>query len=193
LASSPLSHPVRHNWVSGRWYPEPKTVLAEPPPWQAGPNCNGKGQMTHHYTPSKHVKSMISGETWEAVMRIVGEVDPRVVFFSASAEQVVVVVVTEMENKSWREAHLRRHYRLTPREAEVAALLGDRLSNKEIAGTLGVTVHTAMRHTERVIGKLNVSGRQEVRSLLRELVETTNAQRRTLCNLHEESQQERGQ
>lgn len=51
---------------------------------------------------------------------------------------------------------------LTPREAEVARALERRLSNAEIARALGISPHTALRHTERVLSKLGVSSRREV-------------------------------
>jgi DNA-binding NarL/FixJ family response regulator len=59
-----------------------------------------------------------------------------------------------------------RSYGLTDREMQVARLLLDRLSNKEIAQLLNVTVYTAGRHTERVMRKLGVASRRDVRSRL---------------------------
>jgi DNA-binding CsgD family transcriptional regulator len=44
----------------------------------------------------------------------------------------------------------------------VALLLAERRSNTEIAGALGISPHTAKRHTERVLGKLGVSTRRAV-------------------------------
>lgn len=57
-----------------------------------------------------------------------------------------------------------QQFRLTPREAEVALLLADRCSNKEIANKLGVTAYTAERHTERVLAKLGVNSRRLVKT-----------------------------
>jgi DNA-binding CsgD family transcriptional regulator len=57
---------------------------------------------------------------------------------------------------------LRRRFRLTDREAEVALLLAQRHTSKEIACVLGVSWHTARRHTERVLGKLGVNSRRQV-------------------------------
>jgi DNA-binding CsgD family transcriptional regulator/PAS domain-containing protein len=51
---------------------------------------------------------------------------------------------------------------LTPREVEVARALGQRLTNDELARALGISRHTARRHTERVLEKLGVHSRNEV-------------------------------
>jgi DNA-binding CsgD family transcriptional regulator len=57
-------------------------------------------------------------------------------------------------------------YGLTNREIQVARLLADRRSNREIADMLDITVYTAGRHTERVLRKLGVASRRDVRSKL---------------------------
>jgi DNA-binding NarL/FixJ family response regulator len=48
---------------------------------------------------------------------------------------------------------------LTPREAEVLRLVAQGLSNREIAGALTVTEHTAKTHVAHVLGKLGVRDR----------------------------------
>ena len=55
---------------------------------------------------------------------------------------------------------------LTAREAEVAVLLARRLRNDEVARTLGVSAHTARRHTERVFQKLGVRSRGDVAAVV---------------------------
>ena len=64
------------------------------------------------------------------------------------------------------ESELRTHYRMTPREAQVAVLLAFRCSNKEVAGRLGIAMHTARHHTAQVLAKLGLSSRREVRDRL---------------------------
>jgi DNA-binding CsgD family transcriptional regulator/PAS domain-containing protein len=59
-------------------------------------------------------------------------------------------------------AALAPRFGLTPREAEVAAALARRLTNAELARALGISPHTAERHTERVLGKLGVRSRHDV-------------------------------
>jgi DNA-binding CsgD family transcriptional regulator/PAS domain-containing protein len=58
---------------------------------------------------------------------------------------------------------LREQFGLTARETQVATLLADRLTNREIADALRISEHTAERHTERVLHKLGVTSRTKVR------------------------------
>ena len=55
---------------------------------------------------------------------------------------------------------------LSKRELEVAHLLASGLRNREVAESLGVSEHTARRHTERVLRKLGVTSRSAVAALL---------------------------
>ncbi len=59
-------------------------------------------------------------------------------------------------------ARLRERFGLTPREAEVTLLLAQGARNRTIAERLGVGEHTARRHTEHVLTKLDVSSRAAV-------------------------------
>ena len=61
---------------------------------------------------------------------------------------------------------LARCLRLTRREAEVAALLAGGGSNADIAVTLGISPHTARRHTESVMLKLRARTRAQVGPIL---------------------------
>lgn len=54
------------------------------------------------------------------------------------------------------------HLGLTPRQAEVALLLAEGLTDKDIAEQLQISPHTARRHTEHVLSKLNLSSRAGV-------------------------------
>lgn len=82
----------------------------------------------------------------------------------------VYVVVVERDAEPLPGAgELQRRYGVTRREAEVALLVARRQSVAEMAATLGVTSHTVRRHVERVLGKLRVGRRQDVRPLLLEL------------------------
>ena len=55
-----------------------------------------------------------------------------------------------------------RRKSLTAREMEVVHLLARGLSNTEVARRLGISSHTARRHTERVLFKLGVHSRAQV-------------------------------
>jgi DNA-binding CsgD family transcriptional regulator len=62
-------------------------------------------------------------------------------------------------------------FNLTRQEGRVATLLADGSSNATIAKNLGISEHTARRHTERVLAKLGVHSRTAVRGTLeRQLV-----------------------
>jgi DNA-binding CsgD family transcriptional regulator len=64
------------------------------------------------------------------------------------------------------EHALVRRFHLTPQEARVAILLADQRSNRDIAASLGVSVHTARHHTERVLAKLEIHSRHDVRKAI---------------------------
>jgi two-component system, NarL family, nitrate/nitrite response regulator NarL len=57
---------------------------------------------------------------------------------------------------------------LTVREREIANLLADGLSNKEIAGRLHIELPTVKNHVHRILGKLNVHRRGEAAARLLE-------------------------
>lgn len=50
---------------------------------------------------------------------------------------------------------------LTPREAEILSLVGQGMSNKEIARALGISVHTVKFHLEALFSKLEATSRAE--------------------------------
>ena len=56
---------------------------------------------------------------------------------------------------------------LTQREREIVVLLERGLSNKAIAGSLGIELATAKNHVHRILEKLNVHRRSEAAALLR--------------------------
>jgi DNA-binding NarL/FixJ family response regulator len=53
------------------------------------------------------------------------------------------------------------HEPLTPRELQVFELLGKGLSNRDIAGVLGISVHTAKYHVAQILAKVGASTRAE--------------------------------
>lgn len=82
--------------------------------------------------------------------------------FSASAALesrplvVVAVDVPPRPRQGPTSDEVAERFGLTPRQAEVALLLGQRYSNKEIAAALSVSVHTARHHVEAVLDRLGV-------------------------------------
>ncbi|MEP6491866.1 MAG: response regulator transcription factor [bacterium] len=58
---------------------------------------------------------------------------------------------------------------LTPREREIASLLNDGLSNKEIAQRLRICVATVKNHVHRILAKLHVQRRGQAASRMRHL------------------------
>ncbi len=51
---------------------------------------------------------------------------------------------------------------LTPREEQVVALVADGLSNREVAGELGLSEHTVKKYLLRIFDKLGISTRVEL-------------------------------
>ncbi|MFF0271052.1 ATP-binding protein [Kribbella sp. NPDC004536] len=75
-------------------------------------------------------------------------------------EQTVALALGEEVRD--RRARARPVGRLTPREHEVAVLIGDGLSNREIAARLTVSRRTAETHVEHILGKLGFSSRSQI-------------------------------
>lgn len=57
---------------------------------------------------------------------------------------------------------------LTPREGEIASMLEQGLSNKQIARTLGIRVPTVKNHVHAILGKLQIPRRGRVGEALRQ-------------------------
>lgn len=85
----------------------------------------------------------------------------------ASGASIPILTIERVPSSSVPEIAMREHYRLTRQEMRVAILLAQRRSNAEIAETLRISPHTARRHTENVMLKLNVTSRFSVEDALR--------------------------
>lgn len=57
-------------------------------------------------------------------------------------------------------AQLIAAYRLTTREAEVALLLAEGASDRDVARGLNISPHTARKHTEHILHKLGINSRK---------------------------------
>jgi DNA-binding CsgD family transcriptional regulator len=51
---------------------------------------------------------------------------------------------------------------LTPRQTQIAELLGARRTNLEIANTLGISCHTVRNHVQQILSKANVRSRRDL-------------------------------
>lgn len=83
-----------------------------------------------------------------------------------AAHETIVVLLERTSAALLTDGPLGERYRLTDREIEVARLLARGLTNAELAGHLGISPHTAKRHTESVLRKLGVKTRAAVAALL---------------------------
>ena len=77
-------------------------------------------------------------------------------------EEVTLVTVERQSMTLPSTRQLQMHYQLTPREADVALLLAEGLSNRAVAERLFISPHTARHHTEKVLDKLDLSTRAAV-------------------------------
>lgn len=104
---------------------------------------------------------------WARIDRAIGgtaRYTGSLVLAGPDARPVVVVIVEQRALPD--DDELRTRFALTPRESEVARLMADRLSNFEIARRLQISIHTVRRHSERVLAKLEVHSRNDVRAAL---------------------------
>jgi len=85
-----------------------------------------------------------------------------------NGDRLPIMTVERVADHDISEHALRDRYRLTRRESVVALLLARRRSNAEIAEELRISPHTARRHTENVMLKLNVTSRYSVGDALRD-------------------------
>jgi DNA-binding CsgD family transcriptional regulator len=83
----------------------------------------------------------------------------------------VLVIADSLRGETLDKERVREHFRLTEREVEVALLLADRRSNAEVARALGISVHTARHHVERVLLKLGGCKRRDVQRILRTAID----------------------
>jgi DNA-binding CsgD family transcriptional regulator len=74
---------------------------------------------------------------------------------ASESSDVVLVLSTEVSTPADGDVPL------TPRELEVLTLLAEGKSNKEIARSLGISVHTAKFHVGALIDKLDAVGRTD--------------------------------
>ena len=103
------------------------------------------------------------------VTTVAGRYRARAVFLSfqliGAGDSVLVSVEANAEVLP-TSSRLRMQWGVTEQEARVALLLAQRLTTDEIAMQLKITKNTVRRHIERVLAKLNVNNRTDVRDRL---------------------------
>jgi DNA-binding CsgD family transcriptional regulator len=77
-------------------------------------------------------------------------------------DPMALVLVERVAPEPLSFPELRDRYHLTQREAGVAELLAQGHTNAQVAQVLGISIHTARRHGERVLMKLGVHSRAAV-------------------------------
>ncbi|MFL6350641.1 MAG: response regulator transcription factor [Bryobacteraceae bacterium] len=118
---------------------------------------------------SEHVEEMPvanSIRAWLPINSSASEIGAAIV---AAANDLVVL--TQSQASEWlggpRSAHADSFEieALTRRELQVLRMLADGLGNKEIAGQLNISDHTAKFHVAQILAKLHVSSRTEAVSV----------------------------
>jgi DNA-binding NarL/FixJ family response regulator len=74
----------------------------------------------------------------------------------------VLVLLEPLFREPMPEAELRERYKLTKREIRVARLIADGEHNEGVARHLGISPHTARRHTEHILEKLGIASRAQI-------------------------------
>ena len=83
-----------------------------------------------------------------------------------STGPLVLVFVEPLPGQLPNEQELRARFGFTPKEASVAILIAEGLSNEDVAAELSISPHTARHHTERVLAKLSLRSRACVKAAL---------------------------
>lgn len=85
--------------------------------------------------------------------------------YTPAGSDALTAVVVEICSPVPKTNHaLHEQFGLTPAESRVAREIAEGKSNQLVAETLFISVHTAKRHTERVLQKLGVKSRAAVRA-----------------------------
>jgi DNA-binding CsgD family transcriptional regulator len=88
------------------------------------------------------------------------------VLLASTTEEERLLVLRERRTGPPEPAELARAFPVTPRQAEVLALLGEGRSDAEIAHRLGISVRTVGHHVEHLLDRLGVSNRTAAAGLV---------------------------
>jgi DNA-binding NarL/FixJ family response regulator len=154
------------------------SVLAAVPGWQARAQPNGEGAdvlVLCGCAPPRELNPMLPlvviGEDMSDPALLGGQRASALLPASATAPQVVAAVGAVLQGLCVREAGAGlfapqpaapgEYEPLTPREIEVYELIGKGLSNRDIAGVLGISAHTAKYHVAQILAKVGAATRAE--------------------------------
>ncbi|MGJ4889534.1 response regulator transcription factor [Bradyrhizobium sp. HKCCYLRH3099] len=85
----------------------------------------------------------------------------RLVAAGESADVAVVAPPSATRDNGEHRSDASDAFQLTARERDVLALMAEGCSNKEIARSLGISVHTAKFHVGSLLDKLDATGRTD--------------------------------
>lgn len=115
--------------------------------------------------PEQHSLQWVTGTFASAGVKLEARAARIPLDLFGDGEFVLVVLSTPARAMISCE-ELQATFRLTPQQARTALALAAGLSNREIAEQLSISEHTARRHTEQVLLKLNVRSRAQVAELV---------------------------
>ena len=114
---------------------------------------NGNGATRALAESGEHVVATVRGR-YRLSASLAGESGP---------EPVGVLVLLEpVFREPIPDEELRARFQLTTREIHIAREIAEGNQNVEVARQLGISPHTARRHTEHVLDKLGVASRAQV-------------------------------
>lgn len=79
---------------------------------------------------------------------------------------LLLSILVPDRHEAFSDVELMKQYWLSPRQVQVARLLGERCTNKEIASRLGIRQNTVKTHVETVLRMMHVHSRLDVRDKL---------------------------
>jgi len=87
----------------------------------------------------------------------------------ANATVAPIPGVTFRREDAARAARLRQLYRLTPGETRITLLVAQKMTTREIAETLEISVNTVRSHLRSIFVKCEVPGQPALRRLVEDL------------------------
>ena len=150
--------------------------------------CGANGIISPKVPPEtlyKSVRAVAAGEIWisrQVVAQLVRQIPtsssrPALIV----PESDIIAAPTRVERIPQRTDQVLNRLKLTPREVQIVQAIGDGLTNKDIALTLGISEYTVKHHVTRIFDKVGVDSRLELAmfAIYHGLVETADADVRT--------------